>query len=71
MHSKFFRFHSFLDKKNYIKSFGSKAFICKDGIENSFYFDNLIFTLLANFKLIRRLLRLNRSTKKNLIMAHS
>ena len=66
MHSKFFRFHSFLDKKNYIKSFGSKAFICKDGIENSFYFDNLIFTLLANFKLIRRLLRLNRSTIKKL-----
>lgn len=61
-----YRFHSIIDNKNYIKSFGSRALVCENGIENSFYFDNVIFAFLANFKLFQRLLRLNRSTIKKL-----
>lgn len=60
------RLHWIHDNQNYIKSIGSKAFICDEGSVNSFYFDNKVFTFLAYFKLLRRLLRLNRSTIKRL-----
>jgi hypothetical protein len=60
------RLHWILDNKNYIKPIGSKAFICDEGSVYSFYFDNKIFTFLAYFKLLRGLLRLNRSTIKRL-----
>ena len=66
MYNKDLRFHSIIDDENYIKSFGSKAFVCHEGIISSFYFDNIIFTFLSYFKLLRRLLRLNRSTIKKL-----
>ena len=66
IYSKPFRFHSIIDNENYIKTLGSKAVICQNNVKNSFYFDNILFSFLAYFKLLRRLLRLNRATVKKL-----
>lgn len=54
------RYHSFFDDKNYIKSFAGKIIVNNKNILQTIIIDNFIFRFLARFKYFRRLFRLNR-----------
>jgi len=71
MYNKDLRFHSIIDDENYIKSFGSKAFVCHNGIISSFYFDNIIFTFLSYFKLLRIAKQLKNLKEKCLMQKYN
>lgn len=62
----YFRYHKYLNSRNYIKSIGGKILLCKNGIVDIFIVDKSIFIFLARFKFLRRLLRLNRINVKEL-----
>ena len=61
-----YRYHKYLDDRNFIKSCGSRVVICKRGVISTYTIDNVVYVILAKIAVFRRLFRLNRMNVREL-----